>query len=426
MDFEKRNYKGHYGLHWIAIALLLALPATYRWSSTHSIVAPDWLPSRTAAPAPASRVNWFFIIKLPEITTQHESGVDTMKTRMTEWLTTLKGAGFHPMLLSEALQRLERGQWLPERTIVTVFNPGYRRTYQIVKPILAQLEWPAVWLTDQEAMDLSDRRLVTYHTTREMQGSGLWDIGYTLRNGRIRLESDRYGTYKIGDAASRPWATAGGAFALNRGAVKHGMNFLTVNSAWMAPELLNRLLVETPPAGNRVFLSKGIIQGREWGLTIPSDQTQMAPLFDIKAPLNRRGTKLFFLGTQGQSNFKLHAESTYLVGEFWLQLRVDDAEGYAINVIYADKAVFVVQQVQREKTRMFFGPHAAPKRGKGFSADLTLQGQQLQVSFNKGKPLLVDGLKEAVPGRGVLQVYIADKPHGTARADAVDLEFTPL
>jgi len=425
METNKPSYKGHYGSSWFILVLLTAIPLTYQYTRMH-YSAVSWKPAPISNPGPEEQVPWFFIIKIPEITTQYESGVDIMKTRLTEWLTTLKSEGFHPMLLSDVEARLQKGQGVPERTLVTVFSPGYRRTYEIVSPILTRLEWPAVWLTDEASMNHADRRLVTYHTTRLMKSSGLWDIGFTNGDGRIRLESLRDGTEFLGDAKNRTWSTAGGAFALNHGAARYNMNFLAVNSAWLAPELLNRLLVETPPTGKSVFLTKGIIQGREWGVTLPSERTDLNPHFDLKAPMNRRGTKLFFLGTQGISDFQLHAEAARLVGEFWIQLRVDEAAGYALHVIYTDKAVVVVQQQGDIKKRLFYGPHTGPRNGMALSCDLTIAGTQLRVSFNGGPPLVIDHLAPTVPGHGLLQIYIADKPHGTALAENVSLVFNPL
>ena len=237
-----------------------------------------------------------------------------MKMRLTEWLTLLKGQGFHPMLLSDVLRDIHSGRGVPEKTVVTVFSPGYRRTFEIVAPILARLEWPAVWLTDESSMRLGDRRLITYNTARHMKDSALWDIGFTHPNKWFRMESLRDGTFFIGDADHPSWTSSGGAFALNRGAVFHDMNFLTVNSAWLAPELLNRLLVEMPPTEGVVYLTKGIIQGREWGITLPSHQSALNPVFDVKARRSiGAGTRLYFLGTQRYSNFHLHVRSAHLV-----------------------------------------------------------------------------------------------------------------
>ena len=417
-----KSYKGHYALQWALLSLLLSAVLLFHKTST-PFVFQRILQSITTHPV---HVDWFYIIKLPEITTQHESGVDTMKIRIKDWLQTLKTQGFHPMLLSDAIRDIQNGHGVPERTVVSFFSPGYRRTFEIVSPILAQEQWPAVWLTDETGMKHADRRLVTYHTTRQMKESYLWDIAFDQGGKRFRLESPRGETIHFGSAQGPSWSPSSGAFALNHGASLHNMNFLTVNSSWLASELLSRLLVETPPGSDFVYLTKGEIQGREWGMTLPSSQIDINPRFDLKAPLNRRGSRLFFLGTKGIPNFRLHVDSPRLVGEFWVQLRIDDVEGYGINVIYTDKAVFVVQQVQQSKTRLSFGSHAVSRNGKGFTEDISLTGEQLSVSLNNGTPLVVNNLRPPVPERGIVQIYLADKPHGTARADSVLITFSPL
>src|SRR5579864_3889378 len=143
-----KSYKAHYGLQWLLLGCCVAAWMAFHQSHVNLSSPFRPAPEKTAA----SSVNWFYMVKMPEITTQHESGVGTMKTRLIEWLETLKSHGFRPMLLSEALRRIYDGQGVPERTVVTFFNPSYRRTIEIVSPILAELKWPAVCLTDDTAM----------------------------------------------------------------------------------------------------------------------------------------------------------------------------------------------------------------------------------------------------------------------------------
>src|SRR5436309_3298425 len=103
------------------------------------------------------------------------------------------------MLLSEVSWRLNHGRGVPEKTVVLVFDPGHRQTYQIVKPILAQHHWPAVWLTNGSAMKRGHREYVTYHTAEKMRASGWWDVGYSDEKGNFALKTLRYGTLHLGD-----------------------------------------------------------------------------------------------------------------------------------------------------------------------------------------------------------------------------------
>lgn len=420
---EQIHYKRNYTLHWIVLLVacgLAVVPHQLHWRAPTPFRMP-------AAPAAEPRVQGLFIIHMPEITTQHESGVGTMKERVASWIEALKAEGFHPMLLSEALALLESGRGVPPKTVVTVFDPGYRHTYEVIAPIFAKLQWPAVWLSDETAMQRSDRRYITFHTAHQMQNSGLWDVGFQKGDGRIQLHSRGGERRMLGDASRGAWSALAGAFGYNAGPWTHDLNMLTVNSAWLAPELVNRLRVEMPPLTGRMALGKGTIQGREWGLSYGDiGPDAVPPAFDMKAPLNRRGSRLFFLGTKGIDDFRLHVECQQLIGEFWVQLRVDDVTGYAINIIYTDHAVFVVQQVQNAKTRLFFGAHSVPASGRSFIEDVTVHGTDLDIAFNNSSPVHVGGLEPPTPGHGILQLYIADKLHGTARADGVQAEFMPL
>src|SRR5262245_59091143 len=92
--------------------------------------------------------NWFFMLKLPEVTKDLPEA-SLSQERFNTWLVTLLKKGYHPMLLSDVLTRLNQGRALPPRAVVFCFDPGYRQTYDVYAPILARYGTPALWTTDE-------------------------------------------------------------------------------------------------------------------------------------------------------------------------------------------------------------------------------------------------------------------------------------
>lgn len=403
--------KPSYVFHWVVFAALVAAPtACYFWRAR---------PKTPAAPPPAFsntpveevRVNGFLVLKMPEISAQHESGIEVMRVRLDQWLEALLNAGFHPMRLSEALQRAGR-QDLPERTVVLVFSPGYRRTYEIVAPILARRGCSAVWLTNEAAMKRSDRRYLTYHATRQMKASGRWDVGFAGPDGAFRLE-------KSGGA----WSSAAGALAMNRES-SAPLNFLTVNSDWMGRELVERLWAETPPTGP-VHLTKAVIHARDWGVARPGLSAEEAR-FDLRTPPSKRGTKLFWLGTLGQPHFQLRLEAASLTGELWLQLRFDEASGDDLHLIVSGGTLVVEERQANRFKRLLVIAHHRSFQGRPFTLDAILLGERLSLSIDHQPPRVIDRLTPPAARKGMVQLYLSDKVRGAAKVDSLRITFAPL
>jgi len=406
---------------WTAVLVLGLAGASCLWVNTRKTVL-------TYPPPPAisagSQTDSFLMLRMPEITAQRESGIDTMKIRMDQWLSALTKEGFRPLLLSEVGRRLKEEGGLPERTVVIFFNPGYRRTYEIVAPIFARRQCPAVWLTHEGAMERSDRRYVTYHTARQMKASGGWDVGYSDKPGIFRVESLRNKSVIFGSKKNGAWSPVAGALALNRGAWQHGLNFLTVNADWEANELISRLRVETPAIG-KVCLAKARIHNREWGVSFPNLTPQDAQ-FDLQVPWTKRGAKLFWLGTLGSPHFQLHAQAASFIGELWFQLRFDEARGNDLHLIMTHQHILIEQMTRHKNRRLLSASYREPASGEPWTMDLLLDHQHLSVSLNGHAPWILDNVNPAISGQGMLQLYLTDKLRGIAKAKAVRLTFVPL
>jgi len=101
----------------------------------------------------------------------------------------MSAAGYHVALLSEVHHRLIFGPGLPRKTAVLLFDPGDRKTFEGVAPLLAKYKFPAVWVTDPQALKNGDRRCVSRHVWNAMKRSGCWDVGYYNGASGLVIES---------------------------------------------------------------------------------------------------------------------------------------------------------------------------------------------------------------------------------------------
>jgi hypothetical protein len=409
--------KETHGLAWLVTGLVLAA-ATAAYLKRDS-AKPTPVPSPLSADAAGEEagVHWFLMLRMPEISAQHESSVDTMKVRIDEWLTALSENGFKPMLFSEATRRIADYQGLPPKTVVLFFNPGYRRTYEIVSPIIARHHFPAVLLSNEAAMKQADRRYLTYHDFRTMEASGQWDTGFADPSGAVRLSGARADAIRV-------WSPTAGALALNRKNFSQALNFLTLNSDWTSRELIQRLEVEIPAAGP-VTLNKALIHGQDWGIAHTESAADSSG-FDLRATTSKRGLKLFWLSTLGQPDFRLRTEVRSMIGELWLQLRYDEATTDALDVIISGQSVVAVEERQRKFKRLLNIVQPSPFRGRPFAVDLVLIGRHLIVSVDGQKPQITDQVAAPTPGRGLVQFYQTDRVRGITKADGIRVTYTPL
>jgi hypothetical protein len=414
--------KESHGFAWAVTGLaFLAIAGVWRNSVRHE--APP--PSRPASADPGAGVDWFFMLRMPPVTAQYESGIDTMKERYASWLDALRRAGYRPMLLSEVRDRLSRGEKLPPKTVVTVFDPGYRHTCDILAPIFKRHAWPAVWLSNGPAMDRAQREFITYHAARQMIGSGWWDVGFSRSDGSFEVRSRDHGAFSLGNATAGAWSPVDGTFAVNHGARMNALNVLTVNTDWGPDDLLSRLNVELPAEGP-TYLTKGEVLHRDWGVALPADGARKVDeRFSVASPLGHRGARLYWLSTKAEPDFRLHVDAASIIGEFQLHLREDDAAGEELVLTYAASKL-VVQELPGKKAKpLFVGRHPAGQ-GKRFTADILLRGRHLEISYNGGPKWSTDALKNRGAPNALVQVSIMDRVSGIAQADSVALRFTPL
>lgn len=364
-------------------------------------------------PIAAAGAHSFLMLRMPEISAQHEAGVDTMKSRVDQWLTAMTAAGYHPMRLSDALRGIEQYQGIPEKTVVIFFNPGYRRTYEIISPVFLRHRCPVVWLTNKNAMGLADRRYLTFHALRRMRSADGWEAGFADTSGHVRIDGNLMGT----------WSSTSGSLAINRHGESRSLNFLTVNANWTDSEFVERLQAENP-ASSTVSLTKALVQSREWGVTHSTDAADSE--FSLQTTPVRRGLRLFWLGTAGQENFQLRAEIKDLVGELRLQLRYDEASSSAINLVFSRKSLLVENQQGGKFQQLKFFPQEESFQSRAFSFRVLMIGRRLFLGIDDQPAKTVELPMEPLADSGIVQIYLSDKLRGTAKIGAMRMLYGPL
>ena len=405
-----------FGRQWLILLSGILILAGLAWYA-------DRVPQRAAPVIPPAQANWFLMLRMPAVTAQYESGIDTMRVRYGEWMDSLSQAGFKPLLMSDVMRRLRAGQGVPPRTVVLVFDPGFRRTYSIVGPILAQHGWPALWMTPEAEMDRGHREYVTYHQARQMTNSGWWDVGLVEKNGMVTLRSQNHPDQHIGTEQRKAWSAAAGGLALNEGSRFDSLERLNVISDWTAKDLVNRVRVEVP-IESPMYLTLGQVQNLTWGIT-SSPESAEEKHFDLATALHRRGTQVAWFGPRRHANFQIDAEAENLVGQLAFRLRWNELDETGIIVTVSNRDVLVESKGDahtlqvRKLTRSGAGPHRPMK------LMLALQGQTLAIGIDGRPPVMLD-LPPKTPVRGGLtQLYLYDVLKGSARLDSMKLLYSP-
>jgi peptidoglycan/xylan/chitin deacetylase (PgdA/CDA1 family) len=109
-------------------------------------------------------------------------------------LNALRSAGFVAVSLETLARFYEKGEPLPEKSLVLTFDHGYLSTYDAVDPLLRELSWPAVLFVMTERQERRDPFFVYWDRVERMVASGLWEIGSHGHFGHDPIPVDESGT----------------------------------------------------------------------------------------------------------------------------------------------------------------------------------------------------------------------------------------
>jgi hypothetical protein len=410
------DYTQNYSRQWLLFILLIASIAAFYWTKSyvyrrHSVPPP---------PVESRKGNWFYVLRMPEM--QVHADVRSSRKQFSKWVNALQKEGFHFLMLSDVVRQLSQGIELPEKTAVLVFDPGYRRTADTYVSLLKKMLIPAVWLTDEKALELDDKRYISRHRAQTMEASGLWDVGLYQPETPLTLRAHGHETVLLGHRS--PWKENAGRYALNRGLSTNAFDRLNVNPKWTEQDLLHRLLVERP-LHSSALLSLQQIQGKNWGIGLDAESTHDTH-FTLRAPPDKRSGSLYWLGTLGANDVHLRIEVKSLVGEMRILLRSDLSTGNGLSVLFTRGKVAVDQETNFNTERLANVPCSDIAPLVPFKATLAVMGRQLALAVNNHPLVALKTLSEPTSNQGMIRLVVQDSLKGVGEARSVRMIFTPL
>lgn len=403
-------------LQWLALGLTGALLGAGLWWNARI----EDLGRLGPAGMARGEADWFFALRMPEVGPA-DADAATAAARVDAWLQALRREGFRPVRLAEALERVRRGEGLPEKSVAVLFDPGTRRTHEVLSPVLARHRWPAAWLTEGKALRRKDRRYVSLREARAMARSGWWDVGLKeARPERIALLGRPRDPLIVAPEGGL-WADRDGKYALNAGDFQR-VRRLNVNLAWSEQELLDRLMSEKPLTGPaRLGLRR--IQDMRWGVV--EDLSKDDAGFELAAPADRRGDAVYWLGTRGVRDLRVDVQVDALMGELWLLLRSDEKSGESVRVAFTDGKVILEEERDGARNVVGVAAVAGLRQPASFAASVRLSGGRLEVWMGGHPVASADQLGVAGAPDAVARLMIYEKVLGAARAESVRLTAAP-
>jgi peptidoglycan/xylan/chitin deacetylase (PgdA/CDA1 family) len=108
-------------------------------------------------------------------------------------LRALESEGFVAVSLETLARFYEKGEPLPDKSLVLTFDHGYLSSYDAADPVLRDLGWPAVLFVMTERQSRRDPFFVYWDRVERMIASGLWEIASHGHNGHDPIPVDETG-----------------------------------------------------------------------------------------------------------------------------------------------------------------------------------------------------------------------------------------
>lgn len=406
-----------YRKQWLWVCLFASLAAYFYDVSTKTPAAPH-----PVTPV-ASLGDWFFILRLPEAPVD-KTAQALYRQRVESWLEALKVAQFQPLFLSDALQRLAKGDLLPTRSVVVVFDPGMRRTYEVIDPVLQSHHWPATWLTSHDVLASPDTTYVSRHVARQMKKTGRWEMAYydSARHA-FSIDPDSEGVPEPWRPALL-WSPLIRGLALNRTRQGGPLNSLDISLSMTGARLVDMLLAELP-LKHQAVLTLHASGSRLLGRVIELPAESLPPAFDFETLPEERHRSVLWPGTRACRNAEIQFNVLSWAGDLWLQLRQSASSKGGVRVGFKENTV-MVQYTDEQGMEQFFRWNVPDLERGPLQAKIFLINEQLKLSVN-GESFPEIQLPP-VPNwqEGTLELHVQDRVRGIAQASDVDLRVKML
>lgn len=155
-------------LFWWSMVLVAIFGVQY-WSSH--------VPSGLTATSQASRTEReaFIAFVFGKVSAEDPAAIHPSVLRRQ--LAQLKDSGSHPVRLEDVRLFLERGEPLPPKPFLLVFDEARRETVDAVEPVLTDLQLPAVSFVSVAEVEGGNVDLVSRRRIGKMAASGRWEVG---------------------------------------------------------------------------------------------------------------------------------------------------------------------------------------------------------------------------------------------------------
>jgi hypothetical protein len=343
-----------------------------------------------------------------------------MRGRFAQWMRAINDNGYHALRLSDVHQRFLMGVGLPDQTVVLVFDPGYRHTFETLAPILRRYRIPALWVIDRAGLGRGGRRYIHLHEAGSMQQSDYWDVAFhPIRN--LWAPRPESSPVIVLQTMKTRWANEAGKSALNVGPELQELNGLHVGTTWSGKDLANRLAMEWPLQAPAYLTVRPIAQ-TFWGVVSAEPQKTQ---FALNAPLYGRGGSLFWLGTRGCTDFELTAQARSFFGEWIIWLRSTGKQNAGIAVGLSSGKLTV--DLKSDSGRFHLA--SVPIKVSGLEPtklSIRLIQNNLQI-FIQGREILhLANIPASETPGGIVRMTVYDKVRGAARVDMERFVITPL
>jgi hypothetical protein len=363
--------------------------------------------------------NTYLMIHFPPVYSSVVSAPEKAET----WLAALASKGYQPELLSNVYRWLEEGKRLPGKTVVILFDPGDRATFNVMAPLLAKYKIPAVWVTDEKAQRRGDTWYVSNHVLKAMKKSGTWDIGHYDENLGLVIESKFQKPFTIGNTKGA-WRAEAGRHALNRGVPEGSLNRLHVSWNWSGQNIIDRLQAEDTLQDTGILTLKKI-QNHNWGVITPLD-SEADLSFSLRAPTDSRTARLSWLGTRWRNNAQFSMEVKGLTGELWLLMRSDENAGTHVGVCFLNGKVSIAKQVNHTTRHLVDAMVPSLTQPSSFIATIVLKDTEMSVHINGALIAQTTNLPHSASDEGIVRMTVYDKIVGAAQVEFVNLRMTTL
>ncbi|MFN0117627.1 MAG: hypothetical protein ACKVQC_04950 [Elusimicrobiota bacterium] len=367
------------------------------------------------------QVDWFYLFKIPEIPL-NDPDRTLVLSHLKLWIKFLKNADFTFMSLSDVLSRQSQGKNVPVKSVVFYFSPGFRQSFDAIKPLIKELDMPITWLTDQAGLENKDIRFINSHDIEVLKKtSHLWDFGFfnsekknfSLFSPRIELTGAPFhGTISEDENTALTTLNASSSFQA-----------FAINPNWTGQDLLNYIYRHRQIDGPS-YLSLLNMSNKPIPVSYPDAHAKQSDFFfDLSSRLDNRVHQVAWSATKNIHDYQLDLSVQEYFGEIWLTLRGNEGKGESVRLGFSDDFIIFDQEDSQFRHHRQTFPW---KRTKAFSARVQIKANKLVFSVNEGPLSRVYDLSSTANIFEPVSLMVFERVRGVAWANGVQLKITPI